>query len=123
MVGYSIWFEKSTAYLHEVLKPFLGKFVVVYFDDIFTFSMKKDKYLSHLLQVLERLKEDNLFINLKKKCTFMQEDLVYSGFMASQEGLEMDLEKVMDIVKWTILKNTFDAISFHGLVSFYRNFI
>jgi hypothetical protein len=53
-------------------------------------------------QVLERLKAEKLQINLKK-CTFLQEELVYLGFIVSKEGLKMDLEKVKAIVDWQFL--------------------
>jgi hypothetical protein len=40
----------------QALRPFLGKFVVVYFDDIFIFSKSVTVHLEHLRQVLEMLR-------------------------------------------------------------------
>ena len=65
--------------MNEVLKKFLGKFVIVYLDDIFIFSKSLDEHLLHIHSVLERLREEKLLINLKK-CSFVKRELVYLGF-------------------------------------------
>jgi hypothetical protein len=85
--------------MNEVLKPFLGKKIVVYLDDIMIFSRSKEEHLEHVKKVLQQLKEEALLIN-PKKCTFLQNKLVYLGFMVSKEGLKMDLEKVKVILDW-----------------------
>jgi hypothetical protein len=108
--------------MNEVLKPFLGKFVVVYLDDILIFSKTKEEHLEHVRKVLQWLREEKLLINLKK-CTFLKEELVYLGFVISKEGLKMDSEKVKAILEWPTPKCTFDVRSFHGLERFYRKFI
>ena len=108
--------------MNEVLKDFVGKFVIVYLDDILIFSQTKEEHLRHLKYVLDRLHMEKLLLNMKK-CTFMHKELVYLGVIISQEGLEMDLEKVATILDWPTPRNTFEVRSFHGLASFYRKFI
>jgi hypothetical protein len=108
--------------MNEVLREFIGKFVVVYLDDILIFSKTKAEHLRHLAIVMRRLQQEKLLINLKK-CSFMQTELIYLGFVISANELKMDPEKVEVIRNWPSPRNVFEVRSFHGLASFYRKFI
>lgn len=50
--------------MNEMLKPFIGNFVVVvvYLDDILVFIRSKEENLQHLDMVLKRLHEEKLMI-------------------------------------------------------------
>ena len=96
--------------MNEVLKEFIGKFVIVYLDDILVFSITKEEHLRHLNHVLKKLHQEKLLINLKK-CSFMKEELVYFSFVVSVKGLNMDLEKVKAIVEWPSPRNVLDRKS------------
>ena len=45
--------------MHHVLRPFIGKFVVVYFDDILIYSLSLNDHRLHVRQVLETLRKEH----------------------------------------------------------------
>jgi hypothetical protein len=108
--------------MNEVLKDFIGKFVIVYLDDILIFSKTEAEHLKHLATVMRRLQQEKLLINMKKS-TFMRTKLIYLGFVISADELKMDPDKVEAIKNWPSPKSIFEVRSFHGLASFYRKFI
>ena len=61
---------------------FIGRFVVVYFDDIFIYNKNFDDHVVQLNSVLNILRKEKLFANLKK-CTFCTDKLVFLGFVIS----------------------------------------
>ena len=108
--------------MNQVLKPFIRRFVVVYFDNILVYSRSTEKNLSHLREVLAVLKENKLYVNLKK-CSFMTKKLLFLGFVVSGDGIQVDEEKIKVIWEWPTPKIVTDVRSFHGLATFYRCFI
>uniref|UniRef100_A0A2N9IC59 Reverse transcriptase n=1 Tax=Fagus sylvatica TaxID=28930 RepID=A0A2N9IC59_FAGSY len=106
----------------QVLRPFMGKFVVVYFDDILIYSKSKDQHLTHLEQVCTALRKESLYANLKK-CSFFTDKVIFLNFVVSSEGVSADPQKIKAIVDWPEPKNIHEVRSFHGLATFYRRFI
>ncbi|XP_062086346.1 uncharacterized protein LOC133792455 [Humulus lupulus] len=55
-----------------------------------------EEHVMHLKSVLEILRKERLFANLKK-CTFCTNKLVFLGFVVSKSGIEVDEKKVKAI--------------------------
>ncbi|KAK8918413.1 hypothetical protein KSP39_PZI022006 [Platanthera zijinensis] len=106
----------------QIFKPFMGKFVVVYFDDILVFNISPGDHENHLRTILTTLRKENLFINFKK-CAFGVPSVEFLGYIVSSDGIHVDPKKVQAIKEWPEPKNIRDVRSFHGLATFYRRFI
>jgi hypothetical protein len=106
----------------QVLRPFMGKFLVVYFDDILIYSKTKEEHFDHLIQVCTTLRKASLFANVKK-CSFFTDQVVFLGFIVSWKGVSANPQKVQAIVDWPEPKTIHEVRSFHGLATFYRCFI
>ena len=108
--------------MNQVLKPFIGKFVVVYFDDILIYSKAKATHYNHLREVLAVLQANELYINLKK-CSFLTNKLLFLGYVVSVNGINDDEDKVCAVKEWPTPKTVNDVQNFHGRATFYRRFV
>ncbi|XP_071704931.1 uncharacterized protein [Rutidosis leptorrhynchoides] len=108
--------------MNQVFLNFIGKFVVVYFDDILVYSLSTDQHLAHLHQVFTVLREQQLYAN-GAKCHFLTSEVTFLGYIIVNHGIRMDPAKIEAILNWPLPTNLHEVRSFHGLASFYRRFI
>jgi hypothetical protein len=108
--------------IHEVLRSFIGKFVVVYFNDILIYSKSLDEHIEHLHVVFGALREARLFANLEK-CTFRTDRVAFLGYVVTPQGIEVDEAKIEAIKSWSIPATLTELWSFLGLAGFYRRFM
>jgi hypothetical protein len=108
--------------MNHVLRAFIGRFVVVYFDDILVYSKDLNEHIEHLRYVFDVLKCEKLYANFKK-CNFCMEKVIFLGYVVTTTGIEVDEEKVKAIKEWPTPKSITEVRSFHGLASFYRHFV
>ncbi|PNX83762.1 retrotransposon-related protein, partial [Trifolium pratense] len=108
--------------MNDLFRPYLRKFVLVFFDDILVYSKNMSEHYYHLEQVLKVL-VDNCFIANQKKCKFGCEHVDYLGHIISGEGVAVDPEKVKCVTEWPIPKNVKGVRGFLGLTGYYRKFI
>ena len=68
------------------------------------------------------LREETLYTNFQK-CHFCSDNVVFLGFVVSNEGLKVDEEKVKAISEWPSPTTMTQVRSFLGLAGFYRRFV
>jgi hypothetical protein len=78
--------------MNEVLRAFIRKFVVVYFDDILIYSKSIDEHIDHLRAVFNARRDAHLFGNLEK-CTFCTDRVSFLGYVVTPQGIEVDPKK------------------------------
>lgn len=108
--------------MNQALRPFIVKFVVFYFDDILIFSNDLESHLSHLRDVLQVLRREQLFA-ARHKCVFGVDHVLFLGYIVSSQGLQVDPGKFEAIKSWPTPRTISEVCSFHGLASFYRRFV
>jgi hypothetical protein len=62
--------------MNHALHVFIDRFVVVYFDGILLYSKDLNEHINHLQCVLDVLRKEKLYANLKK-CSFCMEKLCF----------------------------------------------
>jgi hypothetical protein len=108
--------------MNDIFRDLLDVCVIVYLDDILVYSKNKEEHEQHLRQVLQRLKEHQLYAKLSK-CTFFASSTEYLGHIIDGEGLRPNprlVQVLTDFPRPTILK---ELQSFLGLANYYRKFI
>lgn len=108
--------------MNHILRVYISKFVVVYFDDILIYSIFLTDQLEDLGQALETLWLEHLYANLKKY-TFGTDEVVFLGFVVSSQGLIVDEKKIKEILELPTPTTIGHVRSFHGLTSLYRRFL
>ena len=108
--------------MNDILRDLLDITVVVYLDDILIFSKNEEDHEKHVKEVLCRLQKNDLFCN-PEKSFFHVKHVDYLGFIISENGVEVDQEKVTAALNWPTPKNVKNIQEFLGFVNFYRRFI
>jgi hypothetical protein len=68
--------------MNEILCAFIGKFVVVYFEDIPIYNKSYEAHLEHLRAIFNVLRDAHLFGNLEK-CTFCTDPVSFLGYVVT----------------------------------------
>ena len=110
------------ATMNNILRPFLRKFAVVFFDEILVYSPSFHAHLQHLQAILDTLSQGSFYLR-RSKCIFAEQQLTYLGHIVSSQGVAPDPKKIHAMTAWPIPTTPSDLRSFLGLMGFYRKFI
>lgn len=79
--------------LNEMLRPFLGKVVVVYLDDILFYNRNKKIHLQNLKKVFVALLKKKLFVKNVQMLIF-KESLIFLEHVGNKNGRAMDHHEI-----------------------------
>ncbi|KAL0412969.1 UNVERIFIED_CONTAM: Retrovirus-related Pol polyprotein from transposon.6 [Sesamum radiatum] len=110
------------AVMNDVFRPFLRRFVLVFFDDILIYSSSWNSHLTHLSQVLQTLQAHCLYAKLSK-CIFGADSVDYLGHVVSALGVAADPNKLQAVADWPTPVSFTGLRAFLGLTGYYRKFV
>ncbi|KAL0150433.1 hypothetical protein M9458_054260 [Cirrhinus mrigala] len=110
------------SFINDVFRDMLGRWVIIYMDDILVFSDSLKSHISHVRKVLQRLISHHLFAKAEK-CEFHQTATTFLGYVVSSEGVAMDDSKVQAVLRWPQPSTLKELQRFLGFSNFYRRFI
>jgi hypothetical protein len=110
------------ALMNAVLKQFLRRCVLVFFDDILIYSTSWTEHLQHIRAVMEVLRANNLHVK-RSKCSFATPSVEYLGHVISADGVAMDRAKIEAVSSWPQPRSPRGLRGFLGLAGYYRRFI
>ena len=108
--------------MNEIFRECIGRFVLVYLDDILVYSRTPQQHIEHVRSVLEILRKNRFYAKLKK-CQFMTSQLLYLGHIISEQGIRPDPAKIVALQGWKTPMNVHDVRSFLGFGNYFRKFV
>ncbi len=97
-------------------------FAFCYLDDILIASSNEDEHLQHLQQVLQRLQQYGLVLNMEK-WELGRQQVDFLGHHITAEGATPITRHVEAVQNFSRPQDKKQLQSFLGLVNFYRRFI
>ena len=95
---------------------------MVYMDDITIFSNSGRDHTKHLEHVFLKCRKFGISLNPKKSNFDMKEGKIL-GHIISKDGINIDLDRVKEILKVDMERNKKEIKSFIGKINFLRLFI
>ena len=87
-------------YINKILAKKLNIFVIVYLDNIFIYIEDQGRSYMEVMQwVLDLLRKNGLFINLKK-CWFYKNEVRFLRYIVLNQGIRMEDEKIKAVRNW-----------------------
>ncbi len=109
-------------YINDVLFNCLHKFCQIYLNDILIYSKILKKHRTYVKEMLDKLREVNLQIDIDK-CKFKIQKISFLKLLIFINDLRMNFRKVDVIWSWEVSQSLTHVQIFIDFCNFYRRFI
>ena len=110
------------AIMNSIFRPYLRKFILVFFDSILIYSPTWEQHLEHVQLTLAVLRQHQFYVKMSK-CAFGKQELEYLGHIITHRGVKVDEKKIEAMVAWPRPSNITELRGFLGLTGYYRKFV
>ena len=119
LFGLSNTLASFQGYINKIPAEKLNIFVIVYLDDILVYSENQDQdHVDAVLWVIDILKKNDLFANLKKY-RFYKDEVRFLGYIISSQGIRMEDKRIKAVRNWSEPKSIRNIQVFIGFANFY----
>ena len=109
--------------MNKILRDMINKGKVVAFvDDVLVETETEKRHDVIVKEVLRRLEENDLYVK-PKKCAWKVQKVNFLGIVMGQGRIEMEEDKVAEVLNWPTPKTVRDIRKFLGLANHYRQFV
>ena len=108
--------------MNDIFKEDLYKHVLIFLDDVLTFSKTPEEHLEHLEKVFIVLRKAGLRLK-PKKCNLFRTEVHYLGHVINKEGIQPDPKKLAAVREWEPPTDVTGVRSFVAFCNYYRKFV
>ena len=106
----------------DILKDVVYQYLVIYIDNIITYSRMYEEHVRDLKKVLQGLEEQKFYLK-ERKCQFFTRKLEILGHILTSDGLYVDAKKRKTILEFPTPTCKKDLRGFLGVVNYLQQFL
>ena len=103
--------------MNHIFGEHIGVFMDMYLDDTIIYSDMLEEHVKHVSIVLHILKKEKLYLS-EMKLRFLCKEVKILGHVVTDDGIQMDPEKVDRVVNWKVPTNRTLCRGFVGVVGY-----
>ena len=112
-MGLTIASARFQRAMEKVLEGLLGKFALLYIDDVIIYTLNESEHVRHLGPFFERFERYHLTFN-RAKCVFGMAQVKLLGYIVSEKGQSADPDKIAAIKRMQEPANVKKTRAFFG---------